>query len=99
MSAESNAPTTFAEFEAQGSKFSPPVEAQPAEPEKTATPEAVDDTAPAEEAQTEEAPKPAPKRKLTLQEERDKLLKEVTELRKERRGYQQQPPPAAPAPA
>jgi len=92
-------PTTFAEFEAQGSKFTPPVEAQSAEPEKVAAPEAVEETPTEEAPQEEQGPKQSPKRKLTLQEERDKLLKEVTELRKERRGYQQQPPPAATSPA
>lgn len=105
-SSASAAPTTFAEFEAGGGKYNAPA-SEPAEP--VAAEEHSE--APAESvAEPESAEKPIQERpakkppasagpKLTLSEERAKLLREVTELRAQRRELQQQQPIPASQPA
>jgi hypothetical protein len=100
-----SAPSTFAEFEAGGGKYkgaSAPVETKtpPAEPEPAPdeTPEPEPAPEPTEGEPPEEQPATAKaKPKLSLADERAKLLREVTELRKQRRELQQ-PPAAAAAP-
>ena len=92
--------TNFAEFEAAGGKFNPP--AEPAKPEKPAEPaeepkEAEPEPETAEQPEAEPAEKKPAKQKLSLSEERAKLLAEVTELRRQRRELQQ-PPASQPAP-
>jgi hypothetical protein len=91
--------TSFAEFEAAGGKFNaPPEPAKPAaEPAEKAEPvEAAEESpAAAETESAEEKPaaaapekKPAGKSKLSLADEHAKLLKEVTDLRRQRRELQ-----------
>jgi outer membrane biosynthesis protein TonB len=79
--------TNFAQFEAAGGKYNAPPEpakpAAPAEPVEAveANPEA--DTA--EQPEADKTEKKPPKPKPSLSEEHAKLLKEVTELRRQRR--------------
>jgi hypothetical protein len=97
---ETAAPTSFKEFEAAGGKYNPPAEpakpapAEPVEEAKAAEPEAE----PAEQPETEPAEKKPAKQKLSLTEERAKLLAEVTELRRQRRELQQPPATSQPVP-
>lgn len=98
---ETAAPTSFKEFEAAGGKYNPPAEpakpaaaAEPTEEAKAAEPEAET----AEQPETEHAEKKPPKQKLSLSEEHAKLLKEVTELRRQRRDLQQAPAASQPTP-
>jgi hypothetical protein len=92
------APTNFAEFEAGGGKYSAPAAVETAKPE-TQTEET--SGAAADAAETETAAEPVQKttqekpaepqkgaEKRTLTSERDKLLAEVTDLRKQRRELQ-----------
>jgi hypothetical protein len=82
--------TNFAQFEAAGGKYNAPAEpakpAAPAEPVEAveANPEA--DTA--EQPEADKTEKKPPKPKPSLSEEHAKLLKEVTELRRQRRELQ-----------
>jgi hypothetical protein len=101
MAEESQATiSNFAEFEAAGGKLN--AAAEPAE--KAAEPVEAAAEATEAPAETEEKPAAAPeqkpaKRKLSLSDEHARLLKEVTELRRERRELQQPPQPSPPIPA
>lgn len=107
----SAAPTNFAEFEAGGGTYKPaPVSeaAKPAaaaeEPSEAPGAESVAEPETAEKPIQENKPvkkPPAPagtKPKLSLSDEHAKLLKEVTELRAQRRELQQPPTTSQPAP-
>lgn len=97
------APTNFAEFEAAGGKYNPPAEPAPAaeetavETHEEASAESDAETAkPAESANgAEKKAKPKP----SLKDEHDRLLREVTALRKERRDLQQAAPAQTVQPA
>lgn len=95
----SGAITTFKEYEAAGGKVPAPAPekaAEPVEPVETVEkPEAEAEPETTEEAQPKPGTAQPPKKKLSLSDEHAKLLREVTELRKQRRELQAPATPAA----